>query len=160
MNKLKSKGFTLIELIIVIAIIALLAAIAIPKFMQLKENSARKTDLEVAKNLHTIVSSMVADNTIDIENLSDNPTTIVVDESKDSDLNTKKILETYYEQPKIKSKAMESIGNAYVVAVYKNGNIQIYMTDMNNVNIQSGDVGNRIYPDCNIANPDGDGKLF
>ena len=85
MNKLKSKGFTLIELIIVIAIIALLAAIAIPKFMQLKENSARKTDLEVAKNLHTIVSSMVADNTIDIENLSDNPTTIVVDESKDSE---------------------------------------------------------------------------
>ena len=94
------------------------------------------------------------------ENLSDNPTTIVVDESKDSDLNTKKILETYYEQPKIKSKAMESIGNAYVVAVYKNGNIQIYMADMNNVNIQSGDVGNRIYPDCNIDNPDGDGKLF
>ena len=52
--KKKLKGFTLIELIIVIAIIAILAAIAIPKFMQLRENSNRKSDLAVAKNLHTM----------------------------------------------------------------------------------------------------------
>ena len=97
---------------------------------------------------------MIGQGNIDIQSLSENPKLIVVDESI-SDPDTEVILETYYEQPAIKSVALKGLGNSYVVAVYKNGNVEVYISD-----IASPTTNNRIYPDCNIDNPDGDGKLF
>ncbi|NAS17818.1 prepilin-type N-terminal cleavage/methylation domain-containing protein [Clostridium butyricum] len=57
----KKKGFTLVELIIVIAIIAILAAIAIPKFGQITKKSNITADIATAKNLHGIAAQAVAD---------------------------------------------------------------------------------------------------
>lgn len=47
----KKKGFTLIELIIVIAIIAILATIAIPKFGNIREDANKKVDEANAKTI-------------------------------------------------------------------------------------------------------------
>lgn len=49
MNKTKKKGFTLIELIIVVAIIGILAAIAVPKFNDVQKKSKISADIASAK---------------------------------------------------------------------------------------------------------------
>jgi type IV pilus assembly protein PilA len=51
-KKLNKKGFTLIELIVVIAILGILAAIAIPAYSNYKSNAAYAADLATAKVIY------------------------------------------------------------------------------------------------------------
>jgi type IV pilus assembly protein PilA len=60
----KKKGFTLIELIIVIAIIAILAAIAIPKFGAVRTDANLAADKANAKIIATAVTTAVANGDI------------------------------------------------------------------------------------------------
>ena len=60
----KKRGFTLIELIIVIAIIAILAAIAVPAFGQIREKANVSADTGNARSIYSVVTSLVADETI------------------------------------------------------------------------------------------------
>jgi type IV pilus assembly protein PilA len=78
MKKMNKKGFTLVEIMIVVAIIGLLAAIGIPSILGAYANAQEKTkarnvaEVEKAKGVLTlptqsgITGAMAADNTTDI----------------------------------------------------------------------------------------------
>lgn len=58
------KGFTLAELLIVVAIIAVLVAISIPIFSSQLEKSRRAVDLSNARNMESILAHSYTDGTI------------------------------------------------------------------------------------------------
>ncbi|HFD2030710.1 TPA: prepilin-type N-terminal cleavage/methylation domain-containing protein [Clostridium perfringens] len=66
----KKKGFTLIELIIVIAIIAILAAIAIPNFLGIQRKSKIKADIASAKTIYDATSAAIAEGKINTDEIS------------------------------------------------------------------------------------------
>ena len=55
MINLKKKGFTIVELVIVIAVIVVLAAVLIPTFSSIVKKSKIAADVQTVKNLNTIV---------------------------------------------------------------------------------------------------------
>jgi len=59
--KKNNKGFTLIELMIVIAIIGILAAIAIPQFSAYRQRSFNSSATSDVRNFRTTVEAFFAD---------------------------------------------------------------------------------------------------
>jgi len=63
-NNKKKKGFTLIELIIVLAVMAIIALIAIPNFAAVRDNSKIKADKQSCETIERTVLMLVSDETI------------------------------------------------------------------------------------------------
>jgi len=61
-NNRNQNGFTMVEVMIVIAIIGIMAAIAIPNFMRYKKNAEDIASLSAARNAYTAALSYLADN--------------------------------------------------------------------------------------------------
>ncbi len=58
----KAKGFTMIELLIVVAIIGILAAIAIPQFSAYRQRAYNVSAQSDISNLKTLMEATFADN--------------------------------------------------------------------------------------------------
>ncbi|MDU7956042.1 MAG: prepilin-type N-terminal cleavage/methylation domain-containing protein [Clostridium perfringens] len=84
-NIKKKKGFTLIELIIVIAIIAILAAIAIPNFLSIQRKSRVKADIASAKTREKVIKGNDKADTTDAKDLTNYLQTIPVPKSNTTD---------------------------------------------------------------------------
>jgi len=67
MKKVNKKGFTLVELVIVIAVIAILAAVLIPTFATVIEKGKRSAALQAVRNEITEMKVALAVKGIDIE---------------------------------------------------------------------------------------------
>ena len=61
MRKVGCKGFTLVELMIVVAIIGILAAIAIPQFAKYRERAFNSASLSDVRNFRTDLEGYFAE---------------------------------------------------------------------------------------------------
>lgn len=68
MNKIRkaNKGFTLVELIIVVAIIAVLSAVVAPQYLRYVEKSKISADMDTAAAIEQAVNVLCADGTITV----------------------------------------------------------------------------------------------
>lgn len=64
MKKTNNKGFSLVELIVVIAIMAVLVGVMAPQFIKYVEQSRRAKDIQLANSLQTAYLADIADGTI------------------------------------------------------------------------------------------------
>ena len=60
MLKLNKKGFTVVELVIVIAVVAILAAVLIPTFINLMQTAHESADIQLVTNLNKIMAMQEA----------------------------------------------------------------------------------------------------
>ena len=65
-NNKKKKGFTLIELIIVLAVMAIIALIAIPNFAAVRNNSKVKADTQSIETIKRTTLMLVSDETVTV----------------------------------------------------------------------------------------------
>lgn len=66
MKKMNNKGFSLVELIIVIAIMAILVGVLAPQYMKYVEKSRVSTDIQTLESIKSAIQTVVVDPSVDV----------------------------------------------------------------------------------------------
>ena len=113
----RQDGFTLIELILVIAILAILSAIAIPKIGKTKEAAEIAAHNTNVRTLESVANTYILD-----KGLPSAQKTIIVDDTDNNELK-----EYIQESPKIPDiiKKENSNSKYYTVTIDKDGKIEV-----------------------------------
>lgn len=109
----KKKGFTLIELIIVIAIIAILAAIAIPNFLAIQRKAKVNADIATAKNIYDATAVMITDGQVHMPTGAGKDTGFSINFANDNTDANKKNLEAVGKYLQNKDVILQSVDGAY-----------------------------------------------
>lgn len=110
-NQKKKKGFSLIELIIVLAVMAIIAMIAIPNFTAVRENSKVKADDRSCETIEKTVMMLVADETLTgagTVTYDANAKTVITTEGTLASTSTDTARDTVVE---VLNEALEEVGN-------------------------------------------------
>ena len=119
MKRTNKKGFTLVELVIVIAIIAILAAVLIPTFAGVVRKANESAALQSARNAYTAIMA---------------ETDAKVEDVKGIETNGKKVLN-------VASKASPTEAETIIdLADYFNGDITVTFENSNTIKVVKGTV--------------------
>lgn len=146
MKKLNNKGFSLVELIIVIAIMAVLAGALAPALITYIEKSRISTDKQTADTIRGAIQAALADDTVYNDSIKEG-STITGNYVPDTGITlsglagTKGLLKSQVEQNvkpasvKIKSKkAWDSADKGYIVKITDDGDVRVFLKYVNNAN--------------------------
>lgn len=130
-KKTKKKGFTLIELIIVLAIMAIIAAIAIPSFAAVRNNSRKKADIQSCETIKRTILTLVADETVTVS--EDTSATVTVNDAAKTVTVTLAAEDKFNEAGKVEiEKALKEIkapqtdsSTGYKISIKKAGDVDV-----------------------------------
>ena len=133
--KKRKEGFTLIEVIIVIAIIAILASIAIPKFGDVRKNANMNADISNAKQIQAAVALAITGG----KTSTDTGTFVWGEDNTTGSLKG----EAYKQLQNENIKSNLDSTKKFIVKV-NSGDIKVYIADSINSNFTD---SNQVYPE-------------
>lgn len=133
-QKKKRKGFTLIELIIVLAVMAIIAAIAIPNFAAVTANSKKKADIQSCETIKRISLTLVAQGDMPDGVYTLNPTDgTIAGKNEAADITLKDEVKTYFKD--VKAPETKKDGT-YTITVDKGDVKTVQLTGDGNIKAQ------------------------
>ena len=156
-KKLNNKGFSLVELIVVIAIMAVLIGLLAPQFIKYVERSKYSTDIKNGQEIATVIQTLLADEKITFSTTTTAATTTAATTTANeksekflaggSAYDAAKADNLVTEEPK--SKSVKDKG--FYVVFNKKGNVKVYVGDSDAADYQ-------VYPDLGTKMKEGAGR--